>query len=422
MRKKEAGYYFERIYRVLFYALSISIVLWDKAVPTILVLLMANWIAEANFRQKYQNVRNRFPFTSVFILLYLLYIAGLAYTSNFSYGLTDVLLKLPLFMFPVIVSSFPKSTFNNHTIYTTPVIFTMAVFVAMLLCFINAGFNYQATGAVRQLYYSNLAWFHHPSYLAMYSVFAISVILHRLTGSYSRKSIFYQSFLILSGMSLFVFIIMLSSRAGILALMLTLIITGVFILTEQKKTVKGIVFITAFIALFYTCYRNFPVAFGRLEHTGDVLAAPRLDVDTEDGTAQRILIWEASIDIIKDNLLLGVGTGDVKDELIRAYKLKGMTTTANGNKNAHNQYIQTFVAIGLIGFVMLMLGLLIPGLYAIRQHNLLYFLFLTIIGLNLLFESMLERQAGVMFYAFFNIVLFVLHLQSAVYSKSVETS
>lgn len=410
--KKHTGYYFERLYRVFFYALSIAIVLWDKAVPTLVVLLMLTWIAEGGFKEKLANVKYRFPFTSVFVAFYVLYLIGLVYSINLDYGLTDVLLKLPLILLPLIISSFPKSTFNNHTLYTIPVVFSFTTVAALILCYAHAFAGYYQSAYEPILYYASLSWFHHPSYLAMFGVFALSVVIQRLITNPEKRKTLFKIGMIGAGMILFVFIIMLSSRAGILAMMLLFIVTGVYILTEQRKTLLGILFLGLFIIGFYIAYLSFPIAFGRLSHTKDVLQAQTINQNTEDGTAQRILIWEAATDVIKDNLLLGVGTGDVKDELIKAYKIKGMATTASGNKNAHNQYIQTFAAIGLTGLIVLILSLLLPGLIAIKQHNLLYFLFLTNVGLNFLFESMLERQAGVIFFSLFNIVLFVLHQQT----------
>ena len=51
--------------------------------------------------------------------------------------------------------------------------------------------------------------------------------------------------------------------------------------------------------------------------------------------------------------LLCVGTGDIKDELIAAYKDSGMDYIASKIK-FHNQYLQSFLAIGILGLFSLL--------------------------------------------------------------------
>ena len=109
--------------------------------------------------------------------------------------------------------------------------------------------------------------------------------------------------------------------------------------------------------------------------------------------------------MISENLLVGVGTGDAKDALMKEYTKRGMTGAIEHDLNAHNEFYQVFVAIGIIGFVLLLSNLYFPLIFAFKNGNLVYLLFLIIIILNFLPESMLETQAGVMFFAFFNSLL-----------------
>ncbi|NQV01123.1 MAG: hypothetical protein HQ542_00625, partial [Bacteroidia bacterium] len=65
-----------------------------------------------------------------------------------------------------------------------------------------------------------------------------------------------------------------------------------------------------------------------------------------------------------------------------------------------NQYLQTYLSVGLIGFIVLVTMLAWPGILAFRRKNYIYFFFLLLFGMNILTESMFENQAGVVFYAF----------------------
>jgi O-antigen ligase len=126
-----------------------------------------------------------------------------------------------------------------------------------------------------------------------------------------------------------------------------------------------------------------------------------------ESTAERVAIWKASAEIIRDHWLLGVGTGDVKDALYGKYAEKRMNAALKKKLNSHCQYLQTFIALGVAGFLFLVLMLLLPGIRAIQMKDNTYLIFLGIFAFNILVESMFEIQAGVVFYAFFNTFLFI---------------
>ncbi len=94
-----------------------------------------------------------------------------------------------------------------------------------------------------------------------------------------------------------------------------------------------------------------------------------------------------------------------KLKVIVEYEKLGMKGALEHKLNAHNEFYQVFISLGLIGFIFLILSLILPLFFAIKTNNGIYILFLVIVILNFLPESMLETQAGVMFYAFFNSLL-----------------
>lgn len=76
--------------------------------------------------------------------------------------------------------------------------------------------------------------------------------------------------------------------------------------------------------------------------------------------------------------------------------------------NAHNQFSDTIIAVGIIGLILL-LGFFIAPVYLwIKNKNfdIVFFSLLFIIVFNCLFESVFERQMGIMFFVFFYFLLF----------------
>ena len=102
------------------------------------------------------------------------------------------------------------------------------------------------------------------------------------------------------------------------------------------------------------------------------------------------------------NLPFGVGTGDTNDELVKRYREDNMTYVLKKELNAHNQYLQTFLALGILGILLLLAHFIIPLIYAVKYRQWVYIIFIITILLNFLVESMLERRDGTNFIAIFN--------------------
>ena len=79
-----------------------------------------------------------------------------------------------------------------------------------------------------------------------------------------------------------------------------------------------------------------------------------------------------------------------------------------GNFNPHNQYSDTIIAVGILG-LLLILGFLLAPIYLwIRNKtfDIVFFSWLFIIAFNCLFESILERQMGIIPFVFMYFLLF----------------
>ncbi|RLD41221.1 MAG: hypothetical protein DRI86_13785 [Bacteroidetes bacterium] len=120
-------------------------------------------------------------------------------------------------------------------------------------------------------------------------------------------------------------------------------------------------------------------------------------------TGARFEIWKATLNVVGKNPLLGVGAGDIKPELYKEYdKIKTNTEEVEENHyNVHNQFLETMLGQGLIGFGLLLYILFVALQQAYQNKDHLLALFIIIIAVNFFPESMLNQQAGVIFFAFF---------------------
>ena len=116
-------------------------------------------------------------------------------------------------------------------------------------------------------------------------------------------------------------------------------------------------------------------------------------------------ILEASVELLKENFLWGVGTGDIQDELNKIYIGNGYPLLAKVNTNTHNQYLEIIIENGLPGIIIFSLMFGTMFYIAYQEKNILYFMFLTVVIIAFFFETMLNRLAGITFYSFFSFIL-----------------
>ncbi len=118
--------------------------------------------------------------------------------------------------------------------------------------------------------------------------------------------------------------------------------------------------------------------------------------------SQRIEYTRASLHLIRQHPVFGIGTGDVPQAYKQAYDEMHSPLKEQFRFRAHNQYLSITVAFGIVGLALLLLVLFYPYCSSRRYRTYLYTVFITIILLSMLPEDTLETQAGASFYAFFN--------------------
>ena len=377
--------------------------LWREADPILIGCLALCWLCNVNLKTYLENFRSRRS-GFLFISLYILYAIGVTYSSNKDAAGFDMQEKLSLLIFPLIFCT--SNLIHSKKILEIFLFFYAGAFAAIVIELVNAALIYANTSHIA-FFYMEFSIFMHPTYFAMYLVFAIASMAHYLINPPDHLSVKLK-YLFLFLIAFFTFaIILLSSKAGIICSVITMGICLLYFLIRKKRFVQFLAYSIS-MSLIYFITINYVVQhdYQRLEQAKEIFTENKyIDKATPESNRVRTYIWEASLEIIKNNFLFGVGTGDIHESLNEQYKARGMTSALKENLNAHNQFIQTFIAIGITGFGVLFLSLAFPFIQQIKKRRFLIPLFIFIVAFNFLFESILELQAGVLFYAFFNSLL-----------------
>ncbi|MBR4155171.1 MAG: O-antigen ligase family protein [Bacteroidales bacterium] len=117
---------------------------------------------------------------------------------------------------------------------------------------------------------------------------------------------------------------------------------------------------------------------------------------------QRIEFIKASFGIIKENVVFGVGTGDLANAFADYYEETNSKLRPEYRFRSHNQYLAITVAFGIFGLLWFLFSMFYPYFADKKNRNYIYFVFLVIMALSMFTEDTIETQIGVTLFAFFN--------------------
>ena len=333
-----------------------------------------------------------------FTIIYIAYCIGLLYSNNINYGIKDLTGKLALLIIPICFY-ISKIDFKTK-LFNILKSFVDGCIIAIILALINSGIHYYFNSDSKYFFYNNIAVFAHPSYIAICINMALIIVYYLLLNKKTHPTL---SFLMLFLFS--VYTLLLASKTGLITMMLIHFIYISYWMIKHKKQLIGLGLIVFIIGAFIFTYKTSNFFKTRI----DEVFTTSTTVNQESSTAVRSVIWNISFKLIKQQPFIGYGTGDVKDVLIENYSLSNHHYLAEKQFNAHNQFLQTTVALGVVG-ALILIGMLIVPLYLSIKHNkMLYLTFLLLILINFNTEAMLERQVGVIFYSVFNMLFFTVY-------------
>ena len=328
-------------------------------------------------------------------LFFIITILSALMSDNKIESLFSIEIKLSFLILPYLVFCFrwPIGLLKKCFIS-----FVSGCFFACIYLIIRA-LIYKYNNHSEYFFYSLFSKFLHTAYFSMYLLLAISIIIIYYTKWFnSQKNIIYSSYIFIFTFG--ICIILCSSKIGILSLLIIAIILFYY----KFKTILSLknigVFILSLSLIIITINKLLPNSLDRFNSLTNI-SLKHQDKKSSESTTLRILIWEQSINLIKNNFLLGTGVGDANDELYKKYQSNGIDVAFDEKLNAHNQFLQTFIGIGIFGFILLCIISIREIFIAYNKKNILMFVFFIIISLNFFVESMLQTSAGVLFFVFF---------------------
>ena len=242
--------------------------------------------------------------------------------------------------------------------------------------------------------------FSHPGYFATFVGFAIFITIGKVINSKGKNKV-YQ---LISLTFLFVMMVLLQGRINILALL------GVFGIGAIYYAFKKRMYLVLAIPTVLTVGLVVLVLSGSENSKSRFLQIPNFEYDitgdTFNSATYRLAEWTCAADVIKENFWFGTGVGDNRQALWDAYAARGFKKGVEEKYIAHNQYIETMIACGLIGLIALLSMLFYFGRQLFLMGDFTSLACLLFLAFCLLTESMFERAWAItLFSVFFPLML-----------------
>ncbi|MCB0780246.1 MAG: O-antigen ligase family protein [Flavobacteriales bacterium] len=371
------------------------------AVPVALMLFIVGWgwHQRSGWKQRGRpSWRDPLPWMMAFFLLHVL---GMAWTEDVGFGLFDLEIKATLLVLPAVALLLPP--FGRDVRQAALFLAAWACALTVMGLLVAALFRLATTGGLDpalELFSARFSPLVHPSYLAQYLVFALGAWvltpLHRQLGHVAGGIVV---------VLLCLGVVLSGSKMGWILLVLTL--GSALVLRWQDRGLRRLLLLLAggstagLVALVLLS----PYASSRLEEAWQAAFSERVDDRAETSSAVRRITWSAATTLIAEQPLLGTGTGDIKNELLRIYAERWQEWVLEHRLNAHSQFLQSTACLGLAGGLVLLCLVLLPLAGPWRKDPVVW-LFLLSCGLNWAVESMLEVQAGVVWTALVAVLVF----------------
>ena len=337
----------EKTFQYLLIALAFLMPLTVSLANTVIVMIVLLWLCSGDYKSKYNEIISSKLMISS-IVFYILHIIGMFWTEDLEWGF-HVLHKMWYFLLLLpVLYTIVKKEYTKYYIYAFLVAIALTEILSYLVWF-------EVIGEFRKASIDNPTPFmSHVSYNP-FLAFAIYLVVHEILFNKELKRLMlglYSFFSIAMVINMFI----THGRAGQVAffVMIAILILQYF----KGQGIKALLVILILIpGIFITAYQTSALFNQRANLAIDEIVNYDVQNVAKHQSASssvgiRILFAINSWEIIKENALLGVGTGDFPNEY-KKISSKNSPEAPHAN-NPHNMYILVLVQLGIVGLLSML--------------------------------------------------------------------
>ena len=331
----------DKVYKFLLLSLAFLAPLTVFGANFFIVLIVLLWLFSGDYAFKFkQIISSKFLIAS--IIFFILHVIGLLWTEDLSWGLHTVhKMWYFLLLLPILYTIVQKEDIGKYVSFFLLAI-TFTEVVSYLVWFeIIPPFKFATV-------MSPTPFMSHVSYNPILA-FSIYIVYHEifLNKNLEKPRFFLYSFFAVT-MSINMFIT--GGRAGqVMYFAMISILIFQFFPNQKIKALFAIMLLVP--AIFITAYNTSPLFHNRVSQAvHNTIYFSSSNQNTSVG--QRITFAINSWEVIKENPIIGIGTGDFPSE----YRKVNMINTPDmpNTTNPHNMYTLILMQLGLVGLASMM--------------------------------------------------------------------
>jgi len=232
----------------------------------------------------------------------------------------------------------------------------------------------------------------HPTYVGLAAFIVLVLCLKKLEDS--AFALTSKNYLLIAiALFMIIHLLLIQSRSTFICAALAFVLYSYYFFFKKKKYVFALLLVAFGAGVYFM--KNLSLS-NRVNEAYQTAVSSRQSAD-ESGTNFRWNIIKSYPEILSSIWISGVGKGDAQDFLNSFYHEKGWKTAENSTYNAHNQFVQTWIEFGIVGLLLFALIFFWP-MFLYRGF---YFKMILLgFGVSMFFESLLERQAGILLFVY----------------------
>jgi len=358
--------------------------------------IIVAWTFVSFFNLERSALKELWSNRSAWLLLafFLLTVISALLSENKTEGGFSVEVKMTFLMFPYLFFGF---SWPLGILRRSVIAFVSGCFFATLYLLLRAT-SHSIAGHSEYFFYTLFSDLLHASYFSMYLQLALAFVIILYPRWFHQQKAIIQSAWFF-GAVFIAGIFFCASKMGLITFFCLFPLLLAYRWRSKFPLQKTIVLLAGLFILLAFILFLLPQTSERLLRLTQFSSS--VDKTSSESSAVRLLIWEQCMDLIKAAPLSGYGVGDANDVLYKKYADNGLEGALSHHLNAHNQYFQTSIGLGL-GGLLLLLGLTLYQFFmSMLKRRILLLVFSGLVILNFLVESMLQTSAGVLFFTFF---------------------
>jgi len=314
----------------------------------IIVVIAFTWLLSGDYQSKFNEIsKSKLMIAS--IIFFSLHLVGLIWTNDLSWGLHIVhkmwyfLLLLPIFYTLV------QQHYVKYYVSAFLLAMILTVTISFLIWFEVIPLSKNIDGVPMFLHATlenPVPFMSHISYNPILCL-AIYMVCQQLmfNNSLSQLKRYIYSFIALT-MTINMFIT--GGRAG--QVMFFAMLGILFIQSLMSKKYKYVILILILIpGVFFTAYQTSSSFPTRVDDT--ISSIMNYSQNSTTALGHRITYWVNTLELIQENPIIGVGTGDFPNEYL---KIHNQNSDRRSTTNPHNMYLLVQAQLGIFGLISLL--------------------------------------------------------------------